>query len=72
MQISLKKVLIAFLVVLVLSRTGRILQLLEGLDCGSVLTLEPLRRSPEEGRFIVTVLFYALLFVTVFFLFKRK
>ena len=52
-HISAKKVLWAFIALLLLSRTGRIVQFFEASDLGGILTLEPLRNSPEEGRFLV-------------------
>jgi len=64
-QISLKKVLLVFVAVLLLSRTGRIVQFIEALDFSGILTLEPLRNSPKEGRFLVTLALCVLIFVTV-------
>jgi hypothetical protein len=72
MRLSLRKILTLLLVLVIVSRTGKILQFLEGLQFDGILTLEPLRRSPEEGRFLVTVLLCALVFVTVFFLINRR
>ena len=71
-QLSWKKILIGFLVVLVASRTRRILEFLKGLDFGGILTLEPLRRQPEEGRFLVTIALCVLLFVVLFSLLSRR
>ena len=64
-HISAKKVLWAFIALLLLSRTGRIVQFFEASDLGGILTLEPLRNSPEEGRFLVTVALLVLAFVTI-------
>lgn len=64
-QISLKKLLLVFVAVLLLSRTGRIVQFIEALDFGDILTLAPLRNSPEEGRFLVTVALLVLAFVII-------
>lgn len=64
-HISAKKVLWAFIALLLLSRTGRIVQFFEAQDLGGILTLEPLRNSPQEGRFLVTVALLALAFVTI-------
>jgi len=72
-KISVQKILIAFLIIFLLSRSGKIVESFSELDCHDILTLEPLRDSPEQGRFFVTILLFALIFVTVFwFLNKRK
>jgi hypothetical protein len=62
-QLSWKKLLVGFLVVLVLSHAGRILVFLQGLDLGGILTLEPLRRTPEDGRCLMTHALGALVIV---------
>jgi hypothetical protein len=71
-QWSGKKILIAFVVILVASRTRRILEFLRGLDFGGILTLEPLHRQPEEGRFLVTIALCALVFAFLVFLLSRR
>jgi len=71
-KISLRKILILLLVILLLSRTGKILQLFSGLDFNGILTLEPLRDSPQEGRFLVTLGLFALAFITMFVLLNRR
>jgi len=70
-QISLKRIALLTLVVLALSRTGRIIEFLKGFDLGGILTLEPLRRSPEEGRFLVTIALCVLAFVVLSSLFQK-
>lgn len=70
-QISLKKVLWAFIALLLLSRAGRIVQFIETQELGGILTLEPLRNSPEGGRFLVTVALLALAFVTIHSWFRK-
>jgi hypothetical protein len=59
-RLSWKKLLLGFLIVLVLSRSGRIIEFLKELDLGSILTLEPLRRTPEDGRCLMTLALFAL------------
>lgn len=72
-QISFKKVLIVFLVILLMSRTGKILRLFSNVDTDGLLTLEPLRESSPGARYVVTLGVLALIFVTVFcLLHKRK
>ena len=62
---SLKMVLLFFVILFLMSRTGKIMDFFSRLDSGGILTLEPLRDSPEEGRFVVTVLLLALVFVII-------
>ena len=71
-QISVKKILIAFLIIFLLSRSRKIVELFSELDFGGILTLEPLRESPEQGRFFVTIALFALIFVTVFCLLNKR
>lgn len=71
-QISFKKIALAALVVFALSRTRQILRFLEELDLGGVLTLEPLRNSPEGARFLVTVALGALAVVLLCSLLSRR
>jgi len=72
MRISFKKIAIAFLVILLLSRSGRIIKALTGFGGGQILTLEPLRNSSEEGRFLVALALMALIFVVVLRVFLRR
>lgn len=65
-QISFKKIAVAVMVVFALSRTRQILQFLEELEFGDILTLAPLRDSPEEGRFLVTLALCVLVFVILY------
>jgi hypothetical protein len=71
-QISLKRVALVAVVVLVLSRTGRILEFLKGLDLGGMLTIEPLRSASEGVRCLITIALCALVFVVLSSLFQRR
>jgi hypothetical protein len=71
-RIRFKRIALVAVVILLLARGGRILQFLKGLDLGGVLTLEPLRRTPEDGRFLVTIALLALAFVTLDSLLRRR
>jgi hypothetical protein len=62
-QISFKKIAATALVVFALSRTRQILRFFEELNLSGILTLEPLRNSPEGARFLVTVALCALVVV---------
>ena len=71
-RISFNKILIAFFVIFLMSRTRKILQFFSGLEPGKILTLEPLRECPEEMRYVVTLAFLSLCFVVLWQLFLRK
>jgi len=71
-QISFKKIAIAVAVIFALSRTRQIVEFFKDLDLGGILTLEPLRRTPEEGRFLVTVAVGVLVVVVLWSLVKNR
>jgi hypothetical protein len=71
-QISFKKIAVAVLVVFALSRTRQILRFLEELDLGGILTVEPLRNSPEGARFLATVALGALAVFLLYNLLSRR
>lgn len=71
-QISFKKILILFLVLLLMSKTGKILQLFSSINTDGLLTLEPLSNSPVGARFLVTLALFALLFTTIFLLLNKR
>jgi hypothetical protein len=71
LQISFKKIVIAIVIVVVLSKLDRILALF----CRTYLTvydsLEPLRKS-SDTKFLVTVGILSLVFVTIFCLLNKR
>ena len=71
-RISVKKIAIAFLIILLLSRSGKIIAYLSDQGWGEWLTLEPLCNSPPLGRFIITVLLIMLAFVTIVKLLSKR
>jgi hypothetical protein len=71
-QPSFKKILIALAILLVLSRTGKILEFFSDFDGDGILTLQPLRESPEDARFLITIALCALIFVTIFCLLNQR
>ena len=60
-----KMILLFFTVILLMSRTGKIIDFFSRLDLNGILTIEPWRNSSEEERYILTVLVAALFFVIV-------
>lgn len=71
-QISFRRVLIVFLAILLMSRTGKILKFFSDVDTDGVLTIEPLRESSSEIRYVVTLALCALLFTTIFCLLNKR
>jgi hypothetical protein len=71
-RISLEKVLIVFVAIFLMSRSRRIVEFFSDLDTDGILTLEPLRDSPPQARFFVTVMALALAYVTVYFYLQRR
>jgi preprotein translocase subunit SecG len=71
-RISFKKIAIAFFVILLMSKSRRILDALSGLDGGGILTLEPLRQSSELQRYIATMAILFLCFIILWHLFLRR
>jgi len=70
---SLKLIFLFFVIIFLMSRTGRIKDFFSRLNFDGILTLEPLRNAPEDGRYIVTILLAALGFVIILrlFIFKK-
>jgi len=72
-QISFKKIFIVFLIIFLMSRSRRILEFFSEFDGSGILTLQPLKDCPEEGRYIVTLIFFLACFVVIWkFLMSRK
>ena len=74
-QISFKKVFIGFLIIFLMSRAYKVISFFSGLEFegSEILTLQPLRDCSEEGRYIVTLVFFLACFIVVWkFLMSRK
>ena len=73
MNLSLKKIFIAFLVILVMSRTGEIIQRFSEIDTDteSFFTFEPLADTCVEMRFLITIALIVLAFVVTWTLITR-
>jgi len=71
-QISFKKMLIVFVIIFLLSRSGKILEFFSHLNTDGILTIEPLRESSIEARFLITLALCALAFITVFSLLNKR
>ena len=71
-KINPKKILVVFLVIFLMSRSRRIINSLSDMDPGGILTLEPLRNSPEETRYIVTLAVFLVFLVILWKTLLRK
>ena len=74
MNIDLKKILIVFLVIFLMSRSRRIIEFFSTLDLDTegILTLEPLRTSSPGARCLITVALFVLLVVIIWKRFLEK
>jgi len=70
--ISMKKVLIAILIIVLLSRLDRIFALFSGFYQAIYDSFEPLRNSSIESRYIAALAFLALIWVTVYLLLQNR
>jgi len=70
-NISLKKILVLFLLLVLVSHSRDIIRLICELDVGEIFSLRPLRESPEQAKFFVAIMTGALLFTTVFCLLNK-
>ena len=72
-QLSPSKILGIFVLLFLLSRTGKIIEFFRQLKPGEFLTLAPLKasRCPEPDRFVVTLALLALIWLTVYLLLQK-
>ncbi|MCD4831695.1 MAG: hypothetical protein K8R02_07825 [Anaerohalosphaeraceae bacterium] len=70
-QISLKKILLGFLAIFLMSRGRKIVRFLSELEFDGVLTLKPLRDCSEEARYLVTIALLTACFVIVAQIFRN-
>jgi hypothetical protein len=73
-NIDLKKILIVFVVIFLMSRTRRIIEFFSNLnlDTEGIFTLEPLRTSSPGVRCLITAALFILLFVIIWKRFLEK
>ena len=71
-RLSFKKIAIAFLILLLLSRSSKIIAYLSDLEWESWFTMEPLANSPPLQRYIATLAVLALIYVTIVKLLMKK
>jgi hypothetical protein len=71
-RLSFRKIAIAFLILFIMSRSRRIIEILSGIDGSGILTLEPLRQSTELQRYIATMAILLFCFIVLWELFVRR
>ncbi|OHB72905.1 MAG: hypothetical protein A2Z25_21195 [Planctomycetes bacterium RBG_16_55_9] len=69
---SLKLILLFFVIMFVMSRTGKMMAFFSRLNLHGILTIEPWRKASEGERYILTVLLAALCFVIIWSIFILK
>jgi len=70
--ISLKKVIVAILIIILLSRLDRIIALIVRIYEAFYDSFEPLRNCPPEGKYIAALVFLALVYITIFKLLQNR
>ena len=71
-KISIKKIVIVFAILVLLSRSKYIIEFFSDLDLGDTLTLAPLQNCSEASRYVVTCLLLALGYVIFWRLFLKN
>ena len=69
--ISMKKVLIAILIIILLSRLDRVIAFAKRAYVTVYESFEPLRNCSAEARYIVLIAFLALIYISVFRLLQK-
>ena len=70
--ISLKKVIVAILIIILLSRLDRIIALMVRIYEAFYDSFEPLRNCPPGWKYVVALTFLALIYVTIFKLLQNR
>ena len=70
--ISFKKILIAILAIVILSQFDHILAFARSVYQQIYIAFEPLRNCGPGAKYIVTLLFLALIYITVFKLLQNR
>ena len=73
-QISLKKIFIVLVVIFLLSQSGKLIRFFTNLKLEGLFfdSMEPLRKSPVEARYVLTLLLFALIYITIFKLLQNR
>lgn len=71
-ELSVKNILIIFVVIFAMSRIKQITQGLSEVFNDEMLSLEPIRDFPDGARAAITVFFFLLVFVVIWKLVLKK
>ena len=71
-ELSMKNILIIFVVIFAMSRIKQIMQGLSEVFNDEMLSLEPIRDFPDGARATITVFFFLLVFVVIWKLVLKK
>ena len=71
-RLSIKNIVIAVLIIVLLAHCGKIFRLCAGLYVWTYDSLEPLRSTPPSGRYVLVVAVFLLIYVTIVKLFQRR
>lgn len=71
-RISIGQIMIVFLVLFLLSRTGVILNWFKEQHLGEIFTLQPLLDQPVQAHYVLTLLAMALVFVICWTIYLNK
>jgi len=71
-HISLRKIVFWVVVIVLLSRIEHIIAFISSIYWVFYFSFEPLRNCSTESKYVVVLLFFSLIWITVFKLFYRK
>ena len=71
-RLSIKNIVVAILIIVLLAHCGRIFRVCAGLYVWAYDSLEPFRSAPPLGRYVIVVGIFLLVYVTVVKLFYRR
>ena len=70
--ISIRKIITVIVIIILLSRIEFIIAFISSIYWAFYFSFKPLRNCPVEAKYVVVLLFFALIWVTIFKLFYRK
>ena len=70
--ISIKNILIIFVVIVAMSKIKHIMRWLSGIFNDELLSLEPIRDFPDGARAAITVVLFCLIFLVIWKLVLKK
>jgi hypothetical protein len=73
-QISFRKILVAIIIIFIMAYSGRIMKFFSNLEMGDELSssMQPLKDSPPEAKFVLMMLVFALVYISIFKLLQNR